>query len=55
MAGIACVADAKRGGGRGEGVGGRRKGKGAPALRAGVFVFRPPFSELIRQYVTNHK
>ena len=46
---------------KGEGVGRerkarkRRKGKGAPALRAGVFVFRPPFSELIRQYVTNHK
>ena len=35
------------------------KGKGAPALRAGVFVIRPPFSQLIRlchcQYVTNHK
>jgi len=24
------------------------KGKGAPALRAGVFVIRPPFSQLIR-------
>ena len=30
------------------------KGKGEPAIRAGVFVFHPPFSELI-QYVTNHK
>ena len=26
----------------------RRKGKGAPAIRAGVFVFHPPFSKLIR-------
>ena len=24
------------------------KGKGAPAIRAGVFVIRPPFSQLIR-------
>ena len=24
------------------------KGKGAPVIRAGVFVIRPPFSELIR-------
>ena len=35
------------------------KGKAAPAIRAGVFVIRPPFSQLIRQchcqYVTNHK
>ena len=46
---IACVAGAKRGGGGG---GGREKstkegkGKGAPAIRAGVFVYNPPFSEL---------
>ena len=26
----------------------RRKGKGAPAIRAEVFVYRPPFSQLIR-------
>ena len=26
----------------------RGKGKGAPAIRAGVFVFHPPFSQLIR-------
>ena len=35
------------------------KGKRAPAIRAGVFVIRTPFSQLIRwchcQYVTNHK
>ena len=24
------------------------KGKGAPAIRVGVFVIRPPFSQLIR-------
>ena len=46
---LACVAGAKRGGG-----GGREKsvkegkGKGVPAIRASVFVFHPPFSELIR-------
>ena len=44
---LACVAGAKRGGGREkstkEGI-----GKGAPAIRAGVIVIRPPFSELIR-------
>ena len=41
--------------GEGEGEGGgegkarkRGKGKREPAIRAGVFVFRPPFSELIR-------
>ena len=37
----------------------RGKGKRAPAIRAGVFVFRPQFSQLIRQrncqYVTNQK
>ena len=49
---VACVADAKRGG-RGGGGGGRKarkrgKGKGAPAIRADVFVIRPPFSQLIR-------
>ena len=37
----------------------RGKGKGAPALRTGVFVFCPPFSQLCDnvncQYVTNHK
>ena len=27
---------------------GREKQKGAPAIRVGVFVFHPPFSELIR-------
>jgi len=48
---LTCVAGAKRGGGRGGG--GRKvrkqgKGKGAPAIRAGVFAFCPPFSELIR-------
>ena len=47
---VACVAGAKRGGkGRGREksmkVG---KGKGAPAIRAGVFVICPPFSQLIR-------
>ena len=26
----------------------RGKGKGAPAIRAGFFVIRPPFSQLIR-------
>ena len=40
---LVCVAGAKRGGGRGGG--GRKarkrgKGKGAPAIRAGVVVFR---------------
>ena len=48
---LACMADAKRGGegrgGRGRKVRKRGKGKGAPAIRAGVFVFRPPFSQLI--------
>ena len=34
---LACVAGAKRGGGRGEGGGRKGKGKGAPALRAYVF------------------
>ena len=47
---LACVAGAKKGRG-GEGSGRklpkRGKGKGAPAIRAGVFVFHPPFSELI--------
>ena len=37
----------------------RGKGKGAPAIRTGVFVFCPPFSQLCDnvncQYVTNHK
>ena len=47
---VACVAGTKRGGkGRGREksmkVG---KGKGAPAIRAGFFVIRPPFSQLIR-------
>ena len=48
--GLACVAGAKKGTGRGIGrkVGKGGKGKGAPATRDGVFVFRPPFSELIR-------
>ena len=38
---------------KGEGEGGgrivrkRRKGKGAPAIRAGVLVFHPPFCEPI--------
>ena len=50
---IACVAGAKRGGGGGGGGGGEKstkdgKGKGAPAIRAGVFVFNPPFSGLTR-------
>ena len=34
---VACVAGAKRGGGRGEGGGRKGKGKGAPALRVYVF------------------
>ena len=34
---VACVAGARRGGGRGEGGGRKGKGKGAPALRAYVF------------------
>ena len=46
------MAGAKGGGGGGGGseksVKERGKGKGAPAIRAGVSVFRPPFSELIR-------
>ena len=39
---------------KGEAEGGERKarkrikGKGAPAIRAGVSVFHPPFSDLIR-------
>ena len=43
------MAGAKRGGGRG----GREKstkegkGKGAPAIRAGVFVIRPPISTAV--------
>ena len=46
---IACVADAKRGGrGGGRKARKRGKGKGAPAIRADVFVIRPPFSQLIR-------
>ena len=45
---LACVADAKRGGKGGGRKGRRGKEKGAPAIRAGVFVFRPPFSQLIR-------
>ena len=55
-------ADLQKGG---AGGGGRRearkrgKGKGAPAIRTGVFVFCPPFSQLYDnvncQYVTNHK
>ena len=52
------MAGAKRGGGREKSTK-EGKGKGAPAIRAGAFVIRPPFSELIRsghcQYVTNHK
>ena len=40
---------AQKGGWRGGGRKARKrgKGKGAPAIRAGVFVFRPPFSELM--------
>jgi len=42
------VAGAKRGE-RGREKGTKEgKGKGAPALKAGVFVIRPPFSQLIR-------
>ena len=39
-----------RGGGGGGGRKARERGreKGASAIRAGVFVFHPPFSELIR-------
>ena len=44
---IACVAGAKRGGGGGREKSTKEgKGKGAPAIRAGVFVYNPPFSEL---------
>ena len=47
---VACMAGAKRGG---EGRGREKstkvgKGKGEPAIRAGVFVIHPPFSQLIR-------
>ena len=53
---LAYVADAKRGGGRErEKSAKEEKRERSASLRAGVFVFRPPFSELIRQYVTNHK
>ena len=45
---LACVADAKRGGKGGGRKGRRGKEKGVPAIRGGVFVFRPPFSQLIR-------
>ena len=48
---MACVAGAKRGGGgrREEGEKNERgEGRGAPAIRAGVFVFNC-------QYMTNHK
>ena len=46
---VACVAGAKRGGERGgRKVRKRGKGKRAPAITAGVFVFCPPFSQLIR-------
>ena len=38
----------KGGGGGGRKARNRGKGKGAPAIRAGIFVFLPPFSELIR-------
>ena len=38
----------KKGEGRGRKLRKRGKGKGAPAIRAGVFVFHPTFSELIR-------
>ena len=31
------------------------KGKGAPAIGAGIFSFPRQFLKLIRQYVTNHK
>ena len=46
------LADAKRGGGGGWGreksaKAGKREGS-ACYIRAGVFVFRPPFSQLIR-------
>ena len=45
---LACVADAKRGWKGGGGKGRRGKEKGAPAIRVGVFVFRPRFSQLIQ-------
>ena len=47
---VACAAGAKRaGGGEGEKFEiGVLKGQGAPAIRTGVFVFRLPFSQLIR-------
>ena len=47
---LACVAGANGGGGeRGREKSTKEgKGKGAPARRAGVFVIRPPFSQLIR-------
>ena len=38
----------RKGNGEGEKRKKRRKGKGAPAIKAGVFLFRPPFSQLIR-------
>ena len=43
---IDCVAGAKRGGG-GRKARKPEKGKGALAIRAGIFVFCSPFSELI--------
>ena len=39
---VPCVAGARRGGGRRKVRGGKEKG--APAVRAGVLVFRPPIS-----------
>ena len=44
--GLACVAGAKRGGG-GRNCTKEGKGKGAPAIRAGVFVIRPPISSAV--------
>ena len=46
--GLACVAGAKRGGGgRKARKRGKGRGKGAPTIRAGVFVIRPPISSAV--------
>ena len=44
------MAGTKRGGERGGGRKARKQGigKAAPAIRASVFVFNPPFSQLMR-------
>ena len=44
------MAGTKRGGERGGGRKARKQGigKAAPAIRASVFVFNPPFSQLIK-------